>query len=118
VNNDFYAGDAENWDNVIKSENIVVPASVGPELSNLGYAYAFSAPPYSLSALNIEINNLFLSIAEEIFCGFRCPVRIYQWSTCCSNYFDEGSEYWGSFLWTFEPLGSNTIVGIAASTTD
>jgi len=86
----------------------------GPE----GYAYAFATSAHGLDATAEDISALFFSVADALFCGFHCPLTIFEWSTDCSNYFDAGHEWWGSYFWTVAPEGADFIVGIAASTTD
>jgi len=88
------------------------------EFDNRGYAYAFSDAPDGMDIPYAVRAALFFSIADELFCGFHCPLTIFQWSTNCSNYFDAGHEWWGSFFWTVEPEGADYIVSIVASTTD
>ena len=86
----------------------------GPE----GYAHAFATSAHGLDATEEDIAALFFSVAGALFCGFHCPLTIFEWSTDCSNYFDAGHEWWGSYFWTVGPEGAAYIVGIAASTTD
>ena len=93
----------------------------GPEVlgfDNRGYAYAFATDPSSLKLSDAELATLFFTVAEELLFGFHCPLTIFQWSSNCSNYFDAGHEWWGSFFWTVEPEGADYIVSIVASSTD
>jgi hypothetical protein len=83
-----------------------------------GYAYAFCNPPYSLRGDPGEDATLFLNIAGVLFQGFHPSLTVYAWTPECSNYFDDGQEWWGSFFWTTCIPDSQFVAGIAASTTD
>lgn len=83
-----------------------------------GYAYAFSFPPYGLSLPPEEVGELFEKINSFILGGVTNQSVIFQWPTNWSNYFDDGEEWWGSFLWSFANPGSSQIAVLAASTTD
>lgn len=43
---------------------------------------------------------------------------IESWSTDGSTWFEDGHEWWGSFLWTAERPGLPWITAIAASSTE
>ena len=83
-----------------------------------GYADAFSDPPHSLHGALDELNALFHAMNEALFGGLDVTSDIYQWSVDWCNYFDAGREWWGAFLWTVHDADQNTLVGVAASTTD
>ncbi|BCM90667.1 hypothetical protein IAD21_02524 [Abditibacteriota bacterium] len=93
-----------------------------------GYAYALLDPPYGLNRrtawwrrkqplLPLEIGTAFLRLCDALF-GARETLQIYDWPTDCSNYFEPGHEWWGSFFWTVYSPSKNWIVTIIASTTD
>jgi len=65
-----------------------------------------------------EISRLFTEINNELFGGLSEDLEIYEWSTEWSNYFEEGNDWWGSYLWTVHNRETNTWVAIGASETD
>ncbi|MEM7346589.1 MAG: hypothetical protein AAF485_20290 [Chloroflexota bacterium] len=85
---------------------------------DLGYAFAFSSPPYGLRVSLEEVNELFLAINTHLFNNFSDALDIYQWSTNWSNYFIAGNEWWGSFFWTIHNKSRDFIVVVGASETD
>jgi hypothetical protein len=84
-----------------------------------GYADAFLRPPHSFGGnkTNFEIGKFFLSFNKIAF-GDLDKLTIYSWPTNCSNYFDAGKEWWGSYFWTIYSSEKDWFIGIAASTTD
>jgi hypothetical protein len=91
----------------------------------VGYAHAFSDPPYTLhddaqmKRISMqEATELFHRINQEVLGGITPQSIIYEWPVDWSNFFDAGKEWWGSFLWTFANPGTHRIVVLAASTTD
>jgi len=90
-----------------------------PNEATLGYAYAFSDPPYGLRCeSNEKIIGLFNELNELLFNNFRDKLYIYSWSRDWSRYFDAGKEWWGTDLWTVHVPDKKYIVGIGASSTD
>jgi hypothetical protein len=90
-----------------------------------GYAYAFFDPPYCLSyrssgkaCTDQSAAELFRTCTDECFAGFADQLVVFEWSGDCSNYFDAGNEWWGSFFWTVQVPGRDHLLGVAASTTD
>lgn len=83
-----------------------------------GYAYAFSDPPHGIDGGLDAAEGMFRGLTDRLFHGFRELLIIYSWSPDCSNYFDAGREWWGTFFWTVRVDSSDVIVGIAASSTD
>lgn len=77
------------------------------------YWYAFLNPPqgtpYRCSDF-IEFNDL-------LFPDKEC-VEVYRWNDDFSNYFDAGTEWWGTGLWTVASIKTGLIVVIGASLTD
>jgi len=97
-------------------------ASLSPEEGSGGqFAYAFSQPPYGLNARPGKIQDLFYEIR-----GFVLPPcfthEISDWSSSrlpeASDYFSEGMEYWGVFLFTVYIPELRRLTAIAGSTTD
>ncbi len=91
-----------------------------------GYAYAVFDPPYSLYGFSARksqdrspkvIGTAFLHLCDALF-GDLETLEIYSWPTDCSNYFDAGHEWWGSFFWTVYAPSKNWIVTIIATSTD
>ena len=84
-----------------------------------GYADAFLRPPHSFGGnkTNFEIGKFFLSFNKIAF-GDLDKLTVYSWPTNCSNYFDAGKEWWGSYFWTIYSSEKDWFIGIAASTTD
>lgn len=85
---------------------------------SVGYAYAFYAPPYNLSCPAGEAADLFRELTGALLGGFDEPLFVCEWATDCSNYFDAGREWWGTFFWTVESRDTGRVIGIAASATD
>jgi hypothetical protein len=83
-----------------------------------GYAEAFSDPPYRLSASPEQMNQWFQSINRLLFGGIDQDLIVWSWSTDWSTWFDAGTEWWGSYLWTVERPGLPWIAVIGASQTD
>ena len=112
------------------------------------YMYAFFNPPYSgmyrelkkpeekrhyfmkLASKNQEevfeaklipilpaCKELFDSLNAKLFCDLE-KLTIYRWGTNCSDYFDAGEEWWGTFFWTIYSPQHDWYVGILGSTTD
>jgi hypothetical protein len=111
----FYYNEAEEPANVIS-----VKRNEKSEYSTQGYADAFLSPPHSFGLkemTNFEIGSFFLEFNRLFFDDVN-RLTIYAWPTSCSNYFDAGQEWWGSFFWTvYNPL-QDWYIGITASTTD
>lgn len=91
----------------------------------IGYAYAFSDPPYTLydhankrRVSQEEATELFHAINREVLGGLTPQSLVFQWPDDWSNYFDSGKEWWGTFLWTVTNPDQGPVVVVAASTTD
>ena len=84
-----------------------------------GYCYAFASPPYGVHAYNeVTVDEVFLALNKYLFSDFTVPLEIYEWSTNWHEYFVEGQDWWGSFLWTVYNPQQKFIAVITASTTD
>ncbi|MGH8777751.1 hypothetical protein [Paraburkholderia sp.] len=85
------------------------------------FAFAFTDPPYKLRAPYGEVQVLFDQI-----CGFLMPpgfdVDILDWSSDrlpdVSDYFVDGMEWWGVFLFSVYVSGLKRLTIIAGSSTD
>lgn len=95
-------------------KNIFSHGELGQYLSN--YQFAFSYPPYHLHGLDEHAEErLFPAINYELFGDNWEALTIYNWSTDWADYFNEGHEWWGSFLWTVYSTQTKVLVGIAVS---
>ena len=83
-----------------------------------GYKTAFYFPPYGLQGSEAEIAELFAGINRYVVGDAPEKAEVFSWSTDWSNHFDAGHEWWGAFLWTIRPAGSQRLVVVAASSTD
>lgn len=98
-------------------ENIIPPDGIDYGIG-IGLAYAFSAPPYRLQMTAEESGETFNKLLSFVLGGVYSNSIIFLWPTDWSNYFDDGNEWWGSFLWSFANPDTNQIAVIAASSTD
>ena len=85
------------------------------------FAYAFSHPPYKLSAQPSKIQELFREIRDFVLPP-NLAHEISDWSSPrlveASDYFSMGMEWWGVFLWTIYIPELRRLTAIAGSTTD
>jgi hypothetical protein len=83
-----------------------------------GYAEAFLNPPHAFGRKTIlETGQFFLDFNHLLF-GDLNQITAYAWPIDCSDYFDFGKEWWGSFFWTVHNPAQNWYIGIVASTSD
>ena len=100
------------------SENIKLRRSKYSEFYIRGYAHAFSDPPYPISIDGKSLNELFLRLNNLLFGGLNAPLEIYEWAGDWCNYFDDGYDWWGAYLWTVHNLNTMQMVAIGPSSTD
>ena len=85
------------------------------------FAYAFSWTPYGLSGGPLEIQAIFEQIRDFILPHDE-DSQIFDWSdarlTEVSDYFDDGAEWWGVFLFSIYAPALRRLILIAGSTTD
>jgi len=107
------------YDNVENNENIVIVHHNNNDYTTQGYTDAFLSPPHYFAGnmTNLEIGKLFLEFNQFLFDDIN-KITVYSWPTDCSNYFEAGKEWWGSFFWTVHNPIKDWYIGIAASTTD
>lgn len=110
LNDMFWFGDRETWRN-----RVVLPDTVGTARS---LSSAYVDPPYPLGGTPAEQNAAFFDTLDLLLGGMRGRYAIRRWSDAASNYFDAGREWWGTSFWTVHEIGTDAIVGIAASATD
>ncbi|RFM33432.1 hypothetical protein [Chitinophaga silvisoli] len=83
------------------------------------FIYALIEPPYSM-----KFDRSILKKGEYVldFINFFFDdlhqLEIYAWSTDCSNFFDSGKEWWGTYFWTVYNPVKRWYVGIVGSSTD
>jgi hypothetical protein len=86
-----------------------------------GFAYAFSLPPYPLWLRPAELQELFDEIVRFILPG-GCEATILDWTNPylpeVSDYFEDGMEWWGVFLFSIHIPAIQRLTIIAGSTTD
>ncbi|MEM8861310.1 MAG: hypothetical protein AAGD96_23550 [Chloroflexota bacterium] len=111
LNSYFWAGENETQENALK---------LSKEFGriNRAYAYAFFEPPYTMRGEATQKEDLFHNTEKLMFGRFDENAIIWSWSDDCSNYFDAGKEWWGTFFYTYSLPGSDTILGMVASQTD
>ncbi len=99
---------------------IMSGASSCPELGGQ-FAYAFSHPPYPLRASPSEVQAVFGEIRDFILPPLNGS-EILDWSDArlpeVSDYFDDGAEWWGVFLFSVHIPSVRRLTIIAGSTTD
>jgi len=112
LNNYFWFGDAELPNNVLDTTKAF-------ECQELGYVYAFFEPPYSIRGSTKEKEALFRKLETLFFGGFDSRAKIFKWSDNCSNYFDAGKEWWGTYFYTYAapasklgPVNSNLFTPV------
>lgn len=100
-----------NWDISKATSEVVDSDSFARE-----YTYAFTDPPYPLRCEKSELQTICKETMGRLF-GDLSDFTIHKWSTNWSNYFEDGREWWGAFLWT---LVSSDSRGwwVGASATD
>lgn len=117
INNYFYHDSEE------KKATIIHPKysqeERNSEFNSHGFAHAFLEPPYSISVNKSmhDTGSYFLSICDFLFSDLD-QIVVYKWSTDCSNYFDDGKEWWGCHFWTVYNPEKDYYMGIIGSTTD
>jgi hypothetical protein len=85
------------------------------------FAYAFSAPPYSLQGRPSEVQAVFEEIRDFILPPTHAS-EIYDWSSPqlpeVSDYFIAGLDWWGVFLFSIHVPDLGRLSVIAGSTSD
>jgi hypothetical protein len=93
------------------------PEFPGFNSENPAYAYAILCPPHRLRGTEPEQLALLKQLCDALF-GDLETLKIYAWPTDCSNYFDDGKDWWGTFFWTVYSPTYDWYIGILASATD
>lgn len=119
LNNLFYFDSEEISDNIIDIGNSEFCRNNKSNLYTIGFAQAFLDPVHAFSVSNsiLETGKYFIHFYEFLFSDFN-KIKILKWNTACSNYFDDGREWWGTHFWTvYNPL-KDYYIGITAFITD
>ena len=106
----FYYNTPEDSKHIVKRED---------ENTIKGLAYAFLNPPYGfhINKNLYDTGAFFLNCCDTLFTDLS-QIEVYEWSTDCSNYFDIGKDWWGTFFYTvYNPL-RDCYIGIVASESD
>ena len=104
------------WDRV--GHRVLWPGSARTISGLDGYAYALALPPYGLRpATQEDVDTICARLVTGLFAGLR-DADIRAWSKDWSDYFDQGLEWWGAYLWTVRVPQRSWIVAAGASTTD
>ena len=86
---------------------------------NGNFIYAFMEPPYSIQTGKTikERGDYLIEFLNYFFSDFN-NLELMKWSTDCSEFFDAGKEWWGSYFWTvYNPI-NDWYIGICGSETD
>ncbi|OAM26736.1 hypothetical protein A7P95_08230 [Eikenella longinqua] len=83
------------------------------------FCHAFLNPPYppQFGDSPREVGEYFLQFCRQLF-GSLSNIEAYAWDTDCSNYFDDGREWWGAYFWTVYSPANGRYTGIMGSATD
>lgn len=120
LNTLFHYDELEKIENHINYKELIekFPYSNKNYIS-FGFCDAFLDPPHSLDiGKNIKQRGQYFIDFITYFFSELDLIEIYKWSTDCSDYFEMGKEWWGSFFWTVYNPVKNIYIGIIASTTD
>lgn len=116
----FYYDDPEAPETAIDTKSISIDSYPrNNDFATIAYADAFLEPVHSFggSESNFDKGRFFLKMSHLLFGNFKDMI-VYAWPVDCSNYFDAGKEWWGSFFWTIYNPSHDWYIGITASTTD
>lgn len=115
LNNMFYYDKEEADRNIINISDSELFKSDTSKLSTIGFAQAFLDPVHGFRVSNsiYETGKYFIDFCEFLFSDLN-KIEIFKWSTDCSNYFDDGKEFWGTHFWTVYNPEKDYYVGITA----
>tara|TARA_B100001063_G_scaffold246993_1_gene289188 strand:+ start:6360 stop:7022 length:663 start_codon:yes stop_codon:yes gene_type:complete len=119
LNNMFYFDMEETDKNIINIRDSELFKSDTSELLTIGFAQAFLNPVHGFRVSNsiYETGKYFIDFCEFLFSDLN-EIEIFKWSTDCSNYFDDGKEFWGTLFCTVYNPKKDYYIGITASDTD
>ena len=78
------------------------------------YWYAFLEPPHASGYGPDD----FRKVNSVLFPEGTDELKIYEWTTDWSNYFDDGREWWGTACWSVYDKHMNRYIVILAEATD
>jgi hypothetical protein len=120
LSNHFYFDQQERIENAIDiSKRIKKHGNHGISGHSTGFTDAFLNPPYALKCGDTiyEQGKYFIDFCQFLFTDLN-NICIFKWGTDCSNYFDDGKEWWGTHFWTIYNPEKDWFIGVLASTTD
>lgn len=122
INYHFRENEIESSATAIHHSDLYKVVPCNGDYTTTGYTQALFETPHRLrsdtdSLTNREVAAAFRRLCAALF-GDLNTLEIYSWPTDCSEYFDAGHEWWGSFFWTVYSPSKNWLVTITASTTD
>lgn len=119
LNNMFYFDMEETDKNIINIRDSELFKSDTSELLTIGFAQAFLTPVHGFRVSNsiYETGKYFIDFCEFLFSDLN-KIEIFKWSTDCSNYFDDGKEFWGTLFCTVYNPKKDYYIGITVSDTD
>ncbi len=119
LNKMFYFDMEETDKNIINIRDSELFKSDTSELLTIGFAQAFLNPVHGFRVSNsiYETGKYFIDFCEFLFSDLN-KIEIFKWSTDCSNYFDDGKEFWGTLFCTVYNPKKDYYIGITASDTD
>jgi len=93
--------------------------AIAPNALDTAFCYAFLNPPYPprFGHSARETGQYFLDFCRRLF-GNPADIEAYEWNTDCSDYFDDGREWWGTYFWTVYSPQNGLYTGIMGSATD
>ena len=119
LNNLFYFDSKEISKNIVNIRDSELFKNEKSDFCTVGFAQAFLDPVHGFRVSNniFETGKYFIDFCDFLFTDLN-KIEIFKWNTDCSNYFDDGKEFWGTHFWTiYNPL-KNYYIGITASDTD
>ena len=93
--------------------------AIAPNALDTAFCHAFLNPPYPprFGHSARETGQYFLGFCRRLF-GNPADIEAYEWNTDCSDYFDDGREWWGTYFWTVYSPQNGLYTGIMGSATD
>jgi len=119
INSYFYFDQEETVDNKVEiNERVKDYESKFPN-RNGNFVNAFMEPPYSMQTGKTikEKGEYLIDFLNYFFSDFD-ELEIMKWSTDCSEFFNAGKEWWGTYFWTVYNPTKEWYVGICGSETD
>lgn len=84
-----------------------------------GFVQAFLYPPYSMKlGETIKESGEYINHFMKLFFDNLSELEVYSWSIDCTQFFNSGKEWWGSYFWTVYNKTKNIYIGIVGSDSD